>query len=659
MIGPSLPAELAPPAPFPLVIAQSRTQEVFAPGMRRATYRLTTSDGPLVVNVVALDLGEPNVRLGVVLSHDRLISAGETVSSMARRTGAVAGINGDYFDIGQTNQPLNIVVRDGVLLRTPSQRVALDVRRDRSVHFDSFSFNGTVEYGAATIPLTGVDEWPPQGGASVLGAAFGAMRAAFGVTAATLVPADALHGAELAGAYRVAAIGPADAQTAHGIVLGLGPAAQTLAPPPAPGDGVTIAMTTTPPLSDVVSALGGGPLLLQGGHAVDDPNAPAPEERNVRFPVAGAATTAAQTLLLVSVDGRNAATSIGVTRPQFAALLRGLGASDAMAFDSGGSATLVARQLGDGMPKVLGSPSDGSERPVADGLFAYSDAPLGPPAMLVARPSSIVALSGAGVPVRLAVVDAAGHLLASAPSEVLQAGPESGEVALHARGLVARVPIRVVERLARLDIQHDERAVDPGGTVHLGATGYDASGAVVQLGNRVQWSADRGAFTEAGVYRASNRDARIVARAGGLRTDMTLHVGSRRIALPLFEPQLTLVYDLSGTRRIATADVRYVLPGEPLQFSVDVNGDGGGATVRAAFVNRFGERRALTIAKNVDWTGWRTRTIAVPADLNPPVRLSSLYVVPPVGTAGAIAASAPARGTLGFRNPSVVVAGTP
>jgi len=658
VIGPLLPAELAPPAPFPLIVAQSRTQEVFAPGMRRATYRLTTSDGPLVVNVVAVDLAEPTVRVGVMLSRDRLVSPGETVSSMGRRSGAVAGVNGDYFDIGQTNQPLNVVVRDGVLLRTPSQRVALDVRRDRSVHFDTFTFNGTVQYGASTIPLTGVDEWPPQGGASVLGPAFGAMRAAFGVTVATLVPADAVHGTALAGTYRVAAVGPGIAQTSHGIVLGLGPAAQTLATPPVPGDGVTIAMTTTPPLDDVVCALGGGPLLLQGGTVVDDPSAPAPEERNVRFPVAGAATTSTHTLLLVNVDGRNAATSIGVTRPQFAALLRALGANDAMAFDSGGSATLVAREVGDAAPSVLGSPSDGAERPVADGLFAYSDAPLGPPAALVARPSSLVALRDAAVTVRLAVVDAAGHLLASPPSAVVRAGTTSADVALHARGLQTRVPVRVVDRLTRLDIASDVRAAVPNGVVPLRATGYDASDAAVLLGDRVQWTADRGTFAGPGLYRATDRDARIVARAGGIRADMTLRVGSHRIALPIFQPQLGLVYDFSGARRVATADVGFVLPGEPLQFSVDVQGDGGGALVRAAFINRFGERRALTLAKSVDWTGWRTRTIAVPDDLNPPVRLASLYVVPSLGAAASASGAHP-RGALAFRNAAVVVAGSP
>ena len=129
----ALPPLLAPPAPFPLVVAQWSSPEEVAPGIRRADYRLTTNAGPLVVHVVAIDTRDPNVRLGAVVARDRMISSGETVSSMVARTGAVAGINADYFDIGNTNQPLNVVVRDGALLRTPSKRAALDVSSVRII----------------------------------------------------------------------------------------------------------------------------------------------------------------------------------------------------------------------------------------------------------------------------------------------------------------------------------------------------------------------------------------------------------------------------------------------------------------------------------------------------------------------------------------------
>ena len=115
-----------------------------------------------------------------------MISSGETVSSMTARTGAVAGINADYFDIGNTNQPLNVVVRDRALLRTPSKRAAIDVNGNGDVGIGYVTFAGTASYGSAQIPLTGVNEWPPQGGATLLTPAYGALSAAPNVTVATL-----------------------------------------------------------------------------------------------------------------------------------------------------------------------------------------------------------------------------------------------------------------------------------------------------------------------------------------------------------------------------------------------------------------------------------------------------------------------------------------
>ena len=44
-------------------------------------------------------------------------------------------------------------------------------------------------------------------------------------------------------------------------------------------------------VSEITAAVGGGPLLLAAGAPYDDPNSPAPEERDRRFPVSGAAAT--------------------------------------------------------------------------------------------------------------------------------------------------------------------------------------------------------------------------------------------------------------------------------------------------------------------------------------------------------------------------------
>jgi hypothetical protein len=651
------PTTLAPPAPFPAIVAQhARTDEV-APGIARTDYRLTTADGPLVVHVVAVDLRDPSVHLRVVVAHDRLVSSGETVSAMAVRTGAVAGVNADYFDIGQTNQPLNAVVRDGALVRTPSARAVLSVARDGSVAFGSLGFTGTATYHGAAVPLTGIGVWPPEGGASLLLPAFGPLTAAAGVTLAALVPVDGVAGAP--GTYRVTAVGPALAGPFTGPLLALGPAALRVAPPPIVGDTVMIAYDTTPPLATLTQAVGGGPLLIANGTPVDDPSAPAPEERNVRFPVSGAAVTPADTLLLVAVDGREPATSIGVTRPQFAALLIGLGATDGMAFDSGGSATLVARTLGDAQPSVLNTPSDGEERLVADGLFVYSDAPTGEAPRLVVRPTRFAALPGAIVPLEGAIVDSGDHRMraaAIAPLHVEDAPGPHVAIVRDASGARAEVPYTTLARVASLTVTPERPDPDPHATVALMVHALDADGDPVAFGPDVHWHADGGTLAPDGtsaVYRAGTHDGTVAVEAGGLRTTLVVHVGRHEAPVAAFAPA-SLPYDFTSTARVARQSLALPLPGEPLAVGLDVQGNGDGVPLRATFVNRYGELRALTLAAHVDWTGWRRVTLTLPPDLNPPVRLTSIYVVPSLGGPPTHTA-----GTLAFRSLTVTLPGSP
>jgi hypothetical protein len=649
----TLPAVLAPPSPFPRIVAQSLVSEFVAPGVTRADYRLATISGPLVISVVAIDTHDPSVRLSGVIATDHLVSAGETVSSMALRTHAIAGINGDYFDIGQTNQPLGIVVSDGTLIRTPSRRVALDIGRDGSVHFEPFSFKGTATFDGTTLPLTAVNEWPPQGGASLLTPAYGPLSAT--TQDITLVSLGALGAANaLSGDYRVIGVYPATTGPLGTPTLALGPAALKLAPPPQPGDIVTIAADTDPPLATIATAIGGGPALLVDGRAYNDANAPAPEERERRFPVSGAALSANGTLFLIAVDGRDPALSIGLTRPEFGALMAGLGASNGMAFDSGGSSTLVARRAGETTMSLLNAPSDGSERPVADGLFVYSDAPQGTPARLVLHPSRILAVRGARVRVTGAITDAAGHLLGPAPSLMVDA-QNSQTLPVRSGTLRADLPVEVVDRVARLAIGPDRPNPDPNGTIELMADAYDASGRPIATSGAVHWTAENGTFIEPGLFHAGTRDGIVTATIGGVTAKTIVRVGRHEVPVQGFSAQgVSLNYDFTGSARIAYANGSYALPGDPLSFNIEINGDASGVGLRAAFVNSLGERTALTLVKRVDWRGWQRRTIIIPGLLNPPIHLVSLYAVNSLGTPTVHAA-----GTIGFRNPSVILAGTP
>lgn len=74
-------------------------------------------------------------------------------------------------------------------------------------------------------------------------------------------------------------------------------------------------------------------------------------------------------IILGVVDGRSSI-STGCTYPEGAEIMLAEGCWDALNGDGGGSATMYLQNFG-----VVNKPSDGSERPVANGLFAVVEAP--------------------------------------------------------------------------------------------------------------------------------------------------------------------------------------------------------------------------------------------------------------------------------------------
>ena len=68
-----------------------------------------------------------------------------------------------------------------------------------------------------------------------------------------------------------------------------------------------------------------------------------------------------------------------MTYGEAAAVLKEFGAVDAIAFDGGGSATMVMADGKTGQPRVLNRPSDGQERPVGNNLAIIIDSMVAQP----------------------------------------------------------------------------------------------------------------------------------------------------------------------------------------------------------------------------------------------------------------------------------------
>jgi muramoyltetrapeptide carboxypeptidase len=120
--------------------------------------------------------------------------------------------------------------------------------------------------------------------------------------------------------------------------------------------------------AEALDALAAGPLLLGGGVPVEDAASEAFSRvfALARHPRTALGVRADGTLLLLTVDGRHPERSVGMSLGELTALLRELGAVEAINLDGGGSTTMVVEG------RTVNRPSDpGGERENADALLVF------------------------------------------------------------------------------------------------------------------------------------------------------------------------------------------------------------------------------------------------------------------------------------------------
>lgn len=630
-------AQGAGPADWPAVLASSIVALPVAAGVEYRHVSLATSDGPLDLHHLLVDLRNQTVHLGVGVAHDQLISDDEPVSSMAVRAGAIAGINADYFDIGQSGMPLNIVIQNGALLRSPWRFVALVIGKDGVARIVRYRWTGTLGLeGGGTQPLDSFNAGVPVDGISVISSVRGygapppdpSVRQAV----AELSPADMAGSASGGtGRYFVKQIWLQQAFYApfpqgEIILLGRGTGADWIRGHLSAGTTVTVNLTTDPDWHQAQVAVGGGPILVDNGRIVEDPDAPAAAERDFRYPAAAVGISAdGRYLTFVEADGRQPWLSIGLTRPQLAQYLLRQGAYEAMAFDSGGSATMVVRLPGQSQVSTVNSPSDGRERPVADAVLVYSTATPGPPVrILVNNNQPLVLYAGARVMLPVIGVDAQGNpvpltdpvrlvptggllRLDGSPSRgpvarppapdfasvgadgSLVAGRESadGTVQVQSGTATGSAPVSVVTRLARLVVAPASLSVAPGQGAPVKVMGEDRTGRLVALPqDEVVWDVTPpalGTMSPSG-FLAGNvtGNGSLTAHLGGVTAAVRVSVGGAYMRLiPAFEEQASFRgYPDSVTGNVTPASTPSRGNRQSLRMQFHLEGSGS----RAAYV---------------------------------------------------------------------------
>ena len=605
---------------------------------------------------------------------------------MAERTKAVAGVNADYFDIGNTNRPTNIVARAGTLIRTPRKRYALLITKGGDAQIAEESFIGQAQLGDKTISLDALNELPPpDGGTALITPQFGSLAPQSNTTLVALTPTA---GTPPFAQYTVNAIADNGSRQPPGYYFAIGLNAYGRAGVPNLGDTIAFSGDLSPVgLNDLAAAVGGGPLILHQGQWFDDADGPNGGEYAARIPASGAAIGADGTLYLIEVDGRQSDLSIGVTRPEFAALMRAFGASEGLAFDGGGSSALAARALGSPNVTLASSPSDGIERKVADGIFIYSTSPDGPPSQLIAVPASLRALPGAVVPLRIAALDAADHVVASSVASLsvepaslgvyrdgafYAVSPGIGTITAHAGTLNARVPVDVLREPAKIVIMPAHAGIEQNARITMRARAFDSRGNPIALPANLPWRASSGTIDGEGNLQVGSSDSVVSLLIGDHLASAGVLVGSRDVAMHLDSARfmtsprggdgavgltndcagcLDLLFHLRDGVRAAYAVREQPLPAGTVALHVEVRSDGSGARLKVALRNAINEEVLLN-AGVMDGSGWRHITIALPQTFAGPGRFTAFYVIAPPG-------GDPLDGSLLFRSFTAAVAGSP
>lgn len=600
----------------------------------------------------------------------RSLSAPATPTELATAAGAVAAVNGDFFDIDRTGTPDGPVVVDGTALKadaTAQTAVGVDGTSTGWVgRVGQVMLQGTATVGGRDLPLVALGTRSvPADAVALFSPAWGS-----GDRAST-----APGGVELeVRSGRVSAVrapGAVPVPSDGFVLVATGSVAAGLRATPVG----TTATTTYAVRQDALApgsdgfALGARlELVRDGRRAPIDTADPTWAALRARTAIGW---TAAGELLLLTVDG-GTARSRGVTAVETADAMVQAGAVGAVMLDGGGSAQLVARTPGDAGVSVVGEPSDGAARPVANAVGLVPAAGDGRLAAIVLRPASTRVFPGlrrgvealgtdaAGAPAPLSATPTwttgGGVVADAAGTRAVVRGTSPGTASLSARDGAATgtLAVEVLGPLARLEVTGTPWLPAAGATTDVTVTGRDALGRAAPVE-----AADLTVTADPAVLRSealpdgrlrltaltsAARTTALGLSAGGVEAALGVATGLQDTVVdPLSDPArwsvattrataslapvpaadlpaasgaLQLTYDFRG--QPAGTTVASVLPTAPLslpagtrELSLQVRGDGAGGWLRG-ILRVDGADRPVTFAPRVDWTGWRRLTVAVP-----------------------------------------------
>jgi hypothetical protein len=340
--------------------------ESIGPGISLKHEKYLDSTGWYDEQVLTVDLADPVVKSDLLTAPT--VAQGQPLSQQAAHAGAIAGVNGDFFDIDSTQASTGGEVQGGSLLKSADiggwahvgvsktgigQLVDLTLQATANINGTDTPVLSLNAADAAGVPANGLVAYTPIWGSGIRsrGVAGVADVAEALVTDGKVVQVNATVGSGAIPANSFYLVGRDSAATAL----------QALHP----GDPVSLTYGLKDSLAQQMQwAIGTNKPLVRNGVALAQGDTSVAPRTAIGFKDGG------RTMFLLITDGRQTQVA-GTTLAQTANMLIALGADTGLNLDGGGSTTLVAAAEGTGTATVRNTPSDGQERsdPTGIGLF--------------------------------------------------------------------------------------------------------------------------------------------------------------------------------------------------------------------------------------------------------------------------------------------------
>lgn len=345
-------------------------------------------DGPWSTHVVMIDRNDPSLEVRATLAKGTVLglsTVAEQALDIPPSVGTpLAGVNGDFYEregSSYPGDPRGIQIVEGDLVSEPTGNAsycAFWIDDKGQPHIDDVKpqFSATLPDGKSY--KFGLNEERRPSDVVLYTPTLGRATRARGGRELVLERKEGSPWVPLrAGETYVARVREVnDAGNTkldkNTCVLSFGPRVATNAAAIEPGAEIKLSLATTPDLRSARTAISGGSIITKGGkqtkiekpRGVGGYSASSMFERHPRSAVGFSKTH----IYLVEVDGRQRGLSVGMTLEELGEYMAKIGCDEAINLDGGGSATFWYRG------RVVNSPSDGGDRPVANSLIVLRKA---------------------------------------------------------------------------------------------------------------------------------------------------------------------------------------------------------------------------------------------------------------------------------------------